>query len=104
DLSRIYHLAFIINTCCSGDEYLAPVSIIYIRATFKTDTILIGGIQMCWRIKEMNLFGFDSANGIRVHLYKYFGVSMASADTCAGDIVCLFRQVLGNEYFVTCLY
>ena len=53
--------------------------------------------QMCWRIKEMNLFGFDSANGIRVHLDKYFGVSMASADTCAGDIVCLFRQVLGNE-------
>ena len=52
-------------------------------------------------IEEMNLFRLQSCYGVSIHLYQYFRIGMATADTGAGNVMCFFCQVLGNENFIT---
>ena len=59
---------------------------------------------MCGRIKKVNLLRFHAGYGIRIHLYQYFRVGMASADSCAGDVMCLFCQVLCHKDLIACFH
>ena len=55
-------------------------------------------------IEEMNLFRLQSCYGVSIHLYQYFRVGMPAVDACAGNIMCFFCQVLGDENFITCFH
>lgn len=77
DVADVQDVSFVVNACRSGDEDLATVAVVNTRASFKTDAIFIGGVQVGWRVEVFHLFfGVNANDGIVVELHQYFGLAL----------------------------
>jgi hypothetical protein len=103
-VARVHDLATVVDASRARDKNMAAVTIVYIGATLKAHSILVGGVEVCGGIEVVYLIGLQTVDSIGIHLYQNLVVGMATGNTCTSDEMGLFCKILSQEHLVASLH